>query len=241
MAACGSWVSGGLDAHSDLDLVVAAIPASYESLMRDRLGVAGKLGPLLAAFSGEHVGEPRLLICLYADPLLHVDLKFVSLGDAARDADELAVLWERAGELSARLTGPRPERPGPDFQWIEDRFWVWVHYAASKLARGELFEVVGFLAFLRARVLGPLASLRHGKRSRGVRRLETLAPRDLPELRATVARHDRPSCAAAIRSAAALYRSLREELAPPALLRRDRAEKAALEYLERTISENGRG
>ncbi|MER7057532.1 MULTISPECIES: hypothetical protein [unclassified Streptomyces] len=34
----------------------------------------------------------------------------------------------------------------PDLQWIEDRFWIWVHYGATKLGRGELFEVNGFLA-----------------------------------------------------------------------------------------------
>ena len=38
---------------------------------------AAGLGPLLACFTGEHVGEPRLLIALYGPPPVHVDLKFV--------------------------------------------------------------------------------------------------------------------------------------------------------------------
>jgi hypothetical protein len=51
-----------------------------------------------SAFSGEHVGEPRALICLYGPPLLPVDLKFVSLSDAAMGRQETA----RSGG-----TGPR--------------------------------------------------------------------------------------------------------------------------------------
>lgn len=30
--------------------------------------------------------------------------------------------------------------PGLDFQWIEDRFWIWVHYAALKIGRGEYLK-----------------------------------------------------------------------------------------------------
>ena len=47
--------------------------------MQARVQLAESLHLLLAAFTGEHVGEPRLLICLYRSPLLHVDLKYVSL------------------------------------------------------------------------------------------------------------------------------------------------------------------
>jgi hypothetical protein len=39
---------------------------------------ASRLGELLPSFTGEHVGEPRLLICLYNNPLLHAELKFVT-------------------------------------------------------------------------------------------------------------------------------------------------------------------
>ena len=45
--------------------------------MGERRTIAESCGGLLAAFTGEHVGEPRLLICLYGPPLAHVNLKFV--------------------------------------------------------------------------------------------------------------------------------------------------------------------
>ena len=54
-----------------------------DEVMHERKSIASSLGRLAGAFTGEHVGEPRLLICLYDNPVLHVDLKFVNLFDAA--------------------------------------------------------------------------------------------------------------------------------------------------------------
>jgi len=58
---------------------------------------------LLAAFPGDHVGEPRLLICLYGPPLLHVDLKFMSTDEFLHRVEDPMVLWDRAGALRAAL------------------------------------------------------------------------------------------------------------------------------------------
>ena len=131
VAAGGSYLTQAMDAFSDLDLVVAVEPAAYASVLEDRKRIAGGLGPLLAAFTGEHVGEPRVLICLYGPPLLHVDLKFVSLPDLADRVEDPAVLWERDGRMRTALTGRPAAFPAPAPQWIEDRFWVWIHYGAS--------------------------------------------------------------------------------------------------------------
>lgn len=54
-------------------------PLYYDEIMAQRMAFAGTLGHLLHAFTGEHVGEPRLLICLFGPQLLHVDLKFITL------------------------------------------------------------------------------------------------------------------------------------------------------------------
>src|SRR5438477_114711 len=95
VAAGGSYLTGAMDEWSDLDLVVAVEPAAYAAVIADRPRIAASLGRLLAAFTGEHVGEPRVLICLYGAPLLHVDLKFVTLAAAAERVEDPAVLWER--------------------------------------------------------------------------------------------------------------------------------------------------
>src|SRR5580693_2263302 len=64
----GSLVHGGFDQHSDLDLVLVVTSDSYAEVMESRPAIADGMGELLAAFTGEHVGEPRLLICLYGPP-----------------------------------------------------------------------------------------------------------------------------------------------------------------------------
>jgi predicted nucleotidyltransferase len=234
VAAAGSLVNGGMDEFSDLDLVIAVEPEHADAIQTERHAIAAGLGaptPLVAAFTGEHVGEPRVLICLYGPPALHVDLKFVALPDAARRVDEVAVLSDHDGRLAATLATAESAFPRPDLQWVEDRFWVWLHYGALKVGRGELFEAADFLAFLRPQVLGPLALMRHGRLPRGVRRVETEAAPDLPALRATLATHDARSCAAALAAAADLYADLREHHATPALVRRTDAERVAREYL----------
>lgn len=100
VAAAGSWAENSMDEFSDLDLIVAVEPESFEQVMSERQSIAASLGELLAAFTGEHVGEPRVLICLYDSPLLHVDLKFLSITDVEKRVDQPVVLWERDRRLS---------------------------------------------------------------------------------------------------------------------------------------------
>ena len=225
IAAGGSFITNSMDEFSDLDLIIAVEPAHFAEVMSERMNVAASLGKLLAAFTGEHVGEPRVLICLYEAPLLHVDLKFVSLEDVAIRVEDPAVLWERDGRLSSALAQSKAEFPTRSPQWIEDRFWIWVHYAATKIARGELFEAIDFLAFLRGTVLGPLALARAGARPSGVRKIETTAPAFALQLRHTIATHDAEDCLRALRSCVELYRSLVPRKSP------ERVEDAAMEYL----------
>src|SRR6185369_14653149 len=187
VAAGGSFITKSMDEFSDLDLIIAVEPAHQAEVMSERMNIAASLGKLLAAFTGEHVGEPRVLICLYEEPLLHVDLKFVDLGDVAERVEDPAVLWERDECLSRALQQGRPEYPAPDPRWIEDRFWIWVHYAAAKIGRGELFEALDFLSFLRGTVLGPLGLRLARGRPAGVRKIETAAPEFAEKLRGTVA------------------------------------------------------
>jgi predicted nucleotidyltransferase len=231
VAAGGSYLTGAMDEFSDLDLVIAVEPEAYEAVSAERHAIARSLGPLLAAFSGEHVGEPRVLICLYGPPLLHVDLKFVSLPDVATRVEDPRVLWEREGRLSAALDSSAARFPEPDRQWIEDRFWTWVHYGAAKIGRGEIFEALDFLSFLRATVLGPLALQSRGARPSGVRKVEATAPDLAKEMEQTVAHHDARSCLAALRATIMLYRKLRSAPGGAPLRRDEGAERAALDYV----------
>lgn len=224
LAAGGSFIPGALDEYSDLDLVVVTLPPSA-AVIRSAAALAGSLGPLLAAFPGDHVGEPRLLICLYGPPLLHVDLKFVTEAELAHRVEDPVVLWDREGGVRRGLAQGAAVYPPPDVQWIEDRFWVWVHYAQGKIARGELFEAIDMLGFVRKRVLGPLALMAAGTLPNGVRRVEEVVQGRAAGLAATLAIHDRDSCTRALAAAIALYRELRDAVAPRGLQRRDAAER----------------
>ena len=229
LAAGGSFITGEMDAYSDLDLVVVVAPSAWPGVLDRRGAMAARLGPLLAAFTGEHVGEPRLLICLYGPPLVHVDLKFVHLDALAERVEDPVLLWDRTGDVRRRLEATPARYPQPNLQWIEDRFWIWVHYAATKLARGELFEALNMIAYLRDRVLGPLALLEAAARPNGLRHIETLAPRRIPALRATLAGLDAPEIRQALEAAIVCYRDLRTALAPPSLVR-SAAEGPAVAY-----------
>ncbi|RYZ19494.1 MAG: nucleotidyltransferase domain-containing protein [Chitinophagaceae bacterium] len=234
LAAAGSWISGTLDEWSDLDLVLVT---------RDKIGGdakvmlqwAARLGNLLSGFTGEHVGEPRLLICLYEAPLLHVDIKFVTLEEFGSGRIETPVLlFDRDGALQAAIDGSEARFPQPDLQWIENRFWTWIHYALLKIGRGEYFEAMDFLAYLRQVALGPLLQVRRGLLPRGVRRVEQeLPPQDLELLQATVAGHDRAALVEAVIASIKLYRTLRNDLEGPGFIAQARTEEAVLRFLHR--------
>ncbi len=129
-----------MDNYSDLDLVVVLTHDGYESAFRERTEFAKGLGNLLSAFSGEHVGIPQILVCLYELPLLHVDIKFIPLHQFRECMDDPLILWEREQVLSADKSSFKPRPETLDRQWIEDRFWIWIHYLATKIGRGNCLK-----------------------------------------------------------------------------------------------------
>ncbi|OKJ03374.1 nucleotidyltransferase domain-containing protein [Kitasatospora sp. CB01950] len=232
----GSIAEGRPDRYSDVDLIVVVDDDAYDAVLRERLALIGGWAPLVAGFTGEHVGEPRLIVTLVGPPLLHVDFKFVRLADFAERTEDPAICWDRDGLLADALA-QQPAVPSElDLQWVEDRFWVWVHYGATKLGRGELFETIGVLTHLRDLVLGPLAARRAGTHPRGVRRLETAAPDAAHALRATLSGYDRHEAGRALLAAADLYRQW--SAGAPVERRRD-AEKLAVQYLREVVDDLG--
>jgi hypothetical protein len=232
----GSGAIGSLDRYSDLDFILVAAGGEYEALLAARVAIAEGLGPLLACFTGEHVGEPRLLICLFEvperDQLLHVDLKVVRTEDLAHRVDEPIVHLDRAGDVRAVIALSRGAWPSRGPQWFEDRVWIWIHYAAGRAARGELFEAIDSLSFIRAQVLGPLISVRAELPERGLRRIESV-PGAKEALARTLAEPSRESVRDALQATVELYRELRSG-SPPAHLRA-KAEELAVAYVDRVL------
>jgi len=208
----GSYIHGGLDEQSDLDFVIIVEDESYADVMASRVRFAEALGGLVSAFTGEHVGEPRLLICLYGPPLLHVDFKFTLVSDLNSQIEQRAVLFARdPAAIKRRIQTGRVSWPNLPSEWFEARAWIWLHYAATKLARGELYEAIGMLGFFREQVLGPLFYRRTGRDQRGVRRFEALGLDTSDKMAATVARHEAASVRDAIEASIDCYLDLRAD------------------------------
>lgn len=232
LAVGGSWLTNEIDEFSDVDLVLV----TQTKISNDKaamLAIAGQLGDLLAGFTGEHVGEPRVLICLFDNPLLHVDIKFVTLEEFRDRVETPVVLLDKDGQLQRMIDSTTSTFPRPEYQWIEDRFWIWVHYALLKIGRGEYLEALDFFGFLRMTVFGPLLLVKNGKLPRGVRKVETeLAVDDLRQLKNTIPNYDKQSLLDSLRNSVSLYRELRSALFDAKVTFRKEAEDAVMRYFE---------
>ncbi len=232
IAVGGSWITNELDQYSDLDFVIVTHSNDFGS-EEHKIDLAKKLGNFIHGFTGEHVGEPRLLICLYDDPLIHVDLKFVTLEEFKERVENPVILLDKEEVLKKVIETTEPHFPEVNLQWIEDRFWIWVHYAALKIGRGELFEALDFLSFLRLSVFGPLLQLKNGQLPKGVRKVEfNFSKEDQESLISTVSNYDRIGILTAVKNAIKLYHDLRNELYPATITINPEVEKKCIDYLD---------
>lgn len=230
LAVAGSWLTHEIDEFSDLDLILVT-KQSVSSDKNQMLGYARMLGHFLSGFTGEHVGEPRLLICLYDNPLLHVDIKFLTLEEFHSRIETPTLLLDKDGQLEAVIKNSQAIFPYPNYQWIEDRFWIWVHYALLKVGRGEYLEAYDFLGFLRMMVFGPLLHIKNDSLPRGVRKVETaLASTDLTSLKSTLPNYDRQSLLDSLQNAVSLYRQLRTELYPSNIQLQNETDQKVMDY-----------
>lgn len=233
LAVAGSWLTNEMDEFSDLDLILI----TKESISSDKnkmLEFANRFGQLLTGFTGEHVGEPRVLICLYDNPLLHVDIKFLTLDEFKHRIEQPIILFDTDNQLQQIIEQTDFTFPYPDYQWIEDRFWIWIHYALLKIGRGELLEAFDFLGFLRMVVLGPLLHIKNNNLPKGVRKIETLiSTTDFEEIKATIPTYTRKSLLDSLEKAVLIYRQLRTELFKTDTILQLETEKKVMEYFDK--------
>jgi predicted nucleotidyltransferase len=231
LAVAGSFITNETDEFSDVDLVLV----TENKIAPDAVKMtkfAKRLGNFISGFTGEHIGDRRVLICLYDEPLLHVDIKFLTQDEFHSRVENPVVFFERNNVLSKIINSTTSAWPALDYQWIEDRFWTWIHYAALKIGRGELFEALDFLGAVRGMVIAPLLQVKNKRLPRGVRKVEiNLEKNDLANLIDTVACHDVESIITATRKTISLYQQLREELFPAVVFQR-LAENKVLTYFQ---------
>lgn len=238
LAIGGSWLTNEIDEYSDLDLVLV----TKEKVADDRnkmIAYAERFGKLLNNFTGEHVGESRLLICLYDDPLLHVDIKFLTLPELHPRIENPVIVYDTDDQLKKAFESSIPQFPYPDYQWIEDRFWTWIHYTLLKIGRGEYIEAIDCFSLLRGIILGPLLLIKQGQLPRGVRKLEKqLDKKDFNQLLLTIPAYDRDSLFRSLEATIAIYTDLRTALYPSDVQLRKATEARVLEYLQQVRSKN---
>ena len=112
--------------------------------------------------------------------------------------------------------------------------WTWVHYIASKAARGEYFECLDALGFIRARVLAPMMQVKNKIIAKGLRKVETsLGAADLKDLESTIPEYNKASILQALDNTINNYRMLRKELFIDKVELQELAEKRAIEYLKK--------
>ena len=238
LAVGGSWLTNEMDEYSDLDLIIV----TKEKVSDDKdkmLEYASRLDGFLSGFTGEHVGEPRLLICLYENPLLHVDIKFVTINEFQLRVENPVIILDKNGQLEDVILNSEPQYPFPGYQWIEDRFWIWIHYALLKIGRGEYFEAYDFLGFIRMVVLGPLLHIKNGKLPRGVRKVESeIDSEDLTQLKLTLPDYDKLSLLESLRNTVSLYRHLRSALFDREVVLQTATEHQVMAYFEEVGKRN---
>jgi predicted nucleotidyltransferase len=232
LAVGGSWLTNEIDEYSDLDLILVT-KTKVSDDKNKMVEFAQRLGNLLSGFTGEHVGEPRVLICLYDKPLLHVDIKFLTLAELDHRVETPQILFDRNGEIKTVFQRSKEKFPLPDYQWIENRFWTWVHYALLKIGRGEYFEAFDFFGFLRMKVFGPLLHMKNGNLPRAVRKVEVeLNKNDLGHLKMTIPKYERQSLLDSLQNSVDLYRNLRKSLFDDKIKLQRETEEKVMEYFK---------
>lgn len=232
LALGGSWITNEIDEFSDLDLILVTknkIAPDADKMTR----FAETFGDLLNSFTGEHVGEKRLLICLYDNPLLHVDIKFITPDELYERVENPILVWERENILSKIINNSEPKFPYPNYQWVEDRFWIWVHYVSAKIGRGEYFETLDSINFLRTNVIAQLLQIKNNQLPKGLRKAEKIFSEiDLERLKETIAKYNRESLINSFEEIITLYKDLRKTIFPSEIKLQTKTEKRSLEYFE---------
>jgi hypothetical protein len=209
MAVAGSFAEGIADELSDVDLRLYVSQESIDRTVGSIPALAAACGSVIALFTGEHVGIPTLTIVLY-DDLVHVDFDVLpSTGVAEHNRGlPVVVLWERDG-LSAELPGEIHPDITDELRWIEERMWTWCWYIQTKILRGELYEALDGLQYVRDQVLFRLLAFRQGRRPSGARRIEaTLGHREGAFANTIPQAHDATAVLAALRAEIDLYLDL---------------------------------
>lgn len=201
----GSFAKGKPDVYSDLDIYILVSENEREQVIKDHQRLINDVGKVNVIFPATHMGDPNQIIVFYEEKIpIHVDYQYriaSELMPKAKDKN-VAIVLDRNGEIAKwkEACNQVEENYSPtkdDLQYFEDRFWGWVWYTYSKIARGELWEARDAEEYLRNNVIIKLVYYKLGLFNEGNRRLEQKFPPEiLSELEASLPKgHDKSSYA----------------------------------------------
>lgn len=213
MAIKGSFALGIADEFSDLDLSFVTNDDQFDQVLARRPQLISAPSEPIALFTAEHVGLPDLLIVLY-DDLVHADFRHVRLKDFPEPEEDLPchIVWQRDEFLSGKVAGAQVPTSEVNVDWMEARMWTWVWYTQTKILRGELYEALDALQFIRSRVLFPLLAMTRRTRPGGSRRAEQLVGELKQDFAATSPSLDASAAMRSLQVSAALYMRLADPL-----------------------------
>jgi len=208
----GSTCAGNMDPHSDLDVgIVFADDDSREHVWQQRW--QWEIAPWFHRFDADHV-KPHLVIYLF-EPGIKADICLYTQDDLpGAGGAPYAIAWDvtrRLREHCAQTNGaPKPQVDWSNAVHEDERFWSWMFYVATHIARGEYYDCAVSFYILREIVEGWHAKL-SGAHKFNVRRMETREPEHFRErLTQTFPRPERKS----LRDASLTLIKLQKELRP---------------------------
>jgi hypothetical protein len=214
----GSTAAGGMDAHSDLDVgIVFSDDDAREEVWARRWD--WEIAPWFHRFDADHV-KPHFVIYLF-EPGIKADICLYTQHDLPGEGGApYAIAWDstrRLREWQARVNGA----PAPAVNWSnavhqDERFWAWMFYVATHVARGEYYDCAVSFYMLREIVESWHARLQNAHKF-NVRRVEFREPGNLRErLAQCFPRPERESLRDGSLALIALQKELRPQVASAA-------------------------
>ena len=137
------------------------------------------------------------------------------------------VVWAEDDDIAVALRGPS-DAAGVDLAWFEARIWTWVWYTHSKILRGELYEALDALQYLRTNVLFALLAESAAVKPYGSRRAEQHVGEPGPLFARTVPPLERETVMDALRATVELYLKLADPLLEQRGVERDEDARAVV-------------
>lgn len=178
----GSTAAGNMDPHSDLDVgIVFADDDSRERVWQQRW--QWEIAPWFHRFDADHV-KPHFVIYLF-EPGVKADICLYTQDDLPGEGGApYAIAWDVTRRLREHVAKANAAQK-PRVDWSnavhqDERFWSWMFYIATHVARGEYYTCATDFYMLREIVEAWHAKLA-GAHAFNARRVEFREPKHFRE------------------------------------------------------------